>query len=190
MLPTRRFLDWRKMNTIIAGRFNEQVGAERAAAALVVAGFHRDQVATFFVNAAGQHDVHGTHQDPNASAGAHHAGAGAAAGATTGTTVGAAAGLAAIPVLGPVAPLAGAAIGAYVGSLAGALEEMGDPERRVATPRQSGMFVAVGAPSASEQTSAIATLRAEGALNLERAIGGISNGQWNDFDPLSAPVLA
>jgi hypothetical protein len=179
-----------RMNTIIAGRFNEQLVAERAAAALVIAGFHRDQVATFFVNAAGQHDVHGTHEDPNASAGAHHAGAGDAAGVTTGTTVGAVAGMAAIPVLGPVAPIAGAAIGAYVGSLAGAREDMGDPERRAATPRQSGMFVAVGAPSATDQTSAIATLRAEGALDMERALGGIANGQWHDFDPLSTPVLA
>ena len=178
------------MNTIIAGRFDEQSGADRAAAALATAGFHRGQIATFFVNAAGQHDVHGTRQDPNASAGAHNAGAGAAAGATTGTTVGAVAGLAAVPILGPVAPLAGAAIGAYVGSLAGALEEMGDPGQRLAVPRQSGMFVAVGAPSTSEQANAIATLRAEGALDMERATGGITDGQWHDFDPLSTPVLA
>ena len=51
-----------RLNAIIAGRFTEQTSAEKAAAALVVAGFHRDQVATFFVNAAGQHDFHGTHQ--------------------------------------------------------------------------------------------------------------------------------
>jgi hypothetical protein len=178
------------MNTIIAGRFDEQSGADRGAAALAAAGFHRSQIATFFVNAAGQHDVHGPRQDPGAPAGADDAGAGAAAGATTGTSVGAVAGFAAIPVLGPVAPLAGAAIGAYVGSLVGALEEMGDSGQRLAVPRRSGMFVAVGAPSTAEQASAIATLRVEGALDMERAMGGIAEGQWHDFDPLSTPVLA
>ena len=116
--------------------------------------------------------------------------AGAAAGATSGTAMGAVAGLAATPVLGPVGPLAGAAIGAYVGSLAGALEEMERAQPRGATPRQSGMFVAVGAPSASEQTSAITTLRAQGALNMERAVGAIAKGQSHDFDPLSTPAVA
>jgi len=43
------------MNTIIAGRFDEQARAEQAMTALEATGFQRDQIATFFVNPAGQH---------------------------------------------------------------------------------------------------------------------------------------
>jgi len=111
--------------TIIAGRFHEQARADQAAAALRATGFGRGQVATFFVTPAGQHDLSGTTGDPEASAGAHHAGTGAAVGAATGTGVGSVVGLATLPLLGPGAIVAGAAIGAYVGSLAGALEQMG-----------------------------------------------------------------
>jgi hypothetical protein len=187
------------MNTIIAGRFDEQARAEQAITALEASGFPRDQIATFFVNPAGQHDLHGTTQDPEASAGAHHAGAGAAVGAATGTGVGTVVGLATMPVLGPVAALAGAAVGAYVGSLVGALEQMSDPERPAdksvysepgpdeAPPRKSGMLVAVGAATSPEQTSAITVLRAQGAADIERAQGSITQSQWNDFDPLSPP---
>ena len=189
------------MNTIIAGRFDEQARAEQAVTALEATGFPHDQIATFFVNPAGRHDLHGTRRDPEASAGAHHAGAGALAGAATGTGVGTVVGLATMPVLGPGAALAGAAIGAGVGSLAGALEQMGDPGRPVeesassepspdeAPPRKSGMFVAVGAASSSEQANAITVLRAQGAADLERAQGSISQSQWNDFDPLSTPAM-
>lgn len=182
------------MNTIIVGRFDEQARADLAVTALAATGFSRDQIATFFVNAAGQHDLHGTHRDPEASAGAHHAGAGAAAGALSGTGVGAVVGLATVPVLGPVGPMAGAAIGAYVGSLAGALTQMGDSgdakaSHDEALPRKSGMLVAVGAASSSQQTSAITVLRAQGATDLERAQGSITQSQWHDFDPLSTPAL-
>ncbi len=190
------------MPTIIAGRFDEQAHAEQAASALEAKGFLREHIATFFVNAAGQHDLHGTHLDPQASAGAHHAGAGAAAGAVTGSGVGAVAGLATAPVLGPAGPLVGAAIGAYVGSLAGALSTMGDPERSAgqsahvtqaqdeAPPRKSGMFVAVGAATAAEQATAITVLQAQGAVDLERAHGSIALGRWDDFDALSTPATA
>ena len=187
------------MNTIIAGRFDEQARAEQAVTALEATGFPHDQIATFFVNPAGRHDLHGTRRDPEASAGAHHAGA--LAGAAIGTGVGTVVGLATMPVLGPGAALAGAAIGAGVGSLAGALEQMGDPGRPVeesassepspdeAPPRKSGMFVAVGAASSSEQANAISVLRAQGAADMERAQGSISQSQWNDFDPLSTPAM-
>jgi hypothetical protein len=187
------------MNTIIAGRFEQQQGAERAVNALADTGFPRDRIVTFFVNSAGQHDVHGTPGDPDASAGAHHAGAGAVAGAAAGTGVGMVVGLATLPVLGPAAPLAGAAIGAYVGSFAGALENLGSPavgpETRVepepcqeeAIPRKSGLLVAVDAPSPLEQASAISVLRAQGAKDLERSHGSIAQSRWDDFDPLSTP---
>jgi hypothetical protein len=189
------------MNTIIAGRFDEQARAEQAMTALEATGFQRKQIASFFVNPAGQHDLHGTARDPEASAGAHHAGAGASAGAATGTGVGTVVGLATIPVLGPGAALAGAAVGAYLGSLAGALKQMGDPEppagefaysersREETPPRKSGMLVAVGAASSSEEERAITVLRAQGAAEIERAQGSIAQSQWSDFDPLAPPAL-
>jgi len=190
-----------KMNTIIAGRFDEQARAEQAITALEATGFQRDQIATFFVNPAGQHDFHGTAQDPEASAGAHHAGAGASAGAAAGTGVGTVVGLATTPVLGPGGALVGAAIGAYVGSLAGALQQMGVPEgpdgkfanstesRDEAPSRKSGMLVATGAVSSSEEASAITVLRAQGAVDIERAQGRITQSLWDDFDPLRSPTL-
>jgi hypothetical protein len=193
---------WSKqMNKIIAGGFGEQARADQAKTALEATGFPRDQIATFFVNPPGQHDLSGTPRDPEASAGAHHAGTGAALGAASGTGVGIAVGLVTLPVLGPGAAVAGAAIGAYVGSLAGALEQMHPAERPVgesaysarsrdeAAPRHSGMLVAVSAPSSAEEASAITVLRAQGATYIEHAQGSITQGEWGDFDPLSTPAL-
>jgi phage tail tape-measure protein len=188
------------MNTIIAGRFDAQAPAERAVTALEAAGFLHSQIATFFVNRAGQHDLHGTRRDPEASAGAHQAGVGAAAGVVTGTGVGAVIGMATTPVLGPVGPLVGAAIGGYVGSLVGALDQLGEPERVAEetarsdagddnAPGKSGMLVAVGAATSFEQASAITVFRAQGATDMEQAQGSIDQSRWNDFDPLSTPLL-
>jgi hypothetical protein len=189
------------MNTIIAGRFDESARAERAISALEAAGFQRANMTTFFVNAAGQHDLSGTTGDPQASAGAHNAGAGAAAGAAAGTGVGAVVALATLPVLGPGAALVGVAIGAYVGSLTGALEEMGNPDRPAgdsaigepgkdeSLPRKAGMLVAIGTPTSTEEGSAIAILTGQGAADIERAQGTITESLWNDFDPLDPPAL-
>jgi len=190
------------MNTIIAGRFTEQAQADMAVDALLATGFQRDQIAKFFCNPAGQHDLHGTPDDPEASAGAHHAGTGAGVGAATGLGVGTVVGLATIPVLGPGAALAGAAMGAYVGSLAGALEKMGDhghpvgdsvasgPDGDEAPPRKAGVLVAVGAASSLEQVNAVTVLSAKGAADIETAQGSIAHSEWIDFDPLAAPVPA
>ena len=82
------------MTTIIAGRFEQQSGAEDAVVALEAAGFSAERISKFFVMPPGQHDVHGTVNDPDASAGAHHAGTGAIAGATAGGGVGVLAGIA------------------------------------------------------------------------------------------------
>jgi len=84
------------MNTIIVGRFAEQAQADRTVAALSEAGFPPSRTATLFVNPPGQYDRHGTPRDPDASAGAHHAGTGAAAGAAAGTGIGTAVGVATI----------------------------------------------------------------------------------------------
>jgi hypothetical protein len=189
------------MKTIMAARFVEQAQAERAGVALEASGFEHRQIAIFFVNPPGQHDRSGTQRDPDASAGAHHAGAGAVAGAATGSGVGAVAGLVAAPVLGPVGPMVGAAIGAYVGSFAGALENMDDPakargestvsqrNRDEALPRKGGMLVAVSVSTPLDEERAIAVLRAQGAADIECAQGTIAESQWRDFDPLRAPHL-
>lgn len=189
------------MNTIIAGRFDEQARAEQAGSALAAAGCQREQMAILFVNPPGQHDQSGTARDPGASAGAHHAGTGAVAGAATGTGVGAVAGLVALPVLGPGGPMLGAAIGAYVGSFAGALGSLEEPgrapgesvasarNRDEAIPRKGGMLVAVHVATPAEEARAIAILRAQGALDIERAEGTIMEHQWHDFDPVEVPVL-
>jgi len=189
------------MSAIIAGRFDQQARAAEAIVVLEATGFGSEQIATFFVNPPGQHDLHGTNRDPDASAGAHHAGAGAAAGAATGSGVGAAVGLATVPVLGPAGPLVSAAIGAYVGSLAGALKQTGDSERAAgesanserlrdeAPPRKSGVLVAVSTASPAAEASAVSVLRARGAADIERAQGSITQSHWNDFDPLRPPTL-
>jgi len=189
------------MHTIIAGRFDEQLQADQAVSALGVTGFAPEQIATFFVNPAGQHALSGTHEDPNASAGAHHAAAGAVTGALAGTGLGLAAGLATIPILGPGAALAGAAVGAYVGSFGGALNQLkepgtdneapadSEPVLEEAAPRKSGMFVAVDAGTSSEQASAITVLHEQGAVDIEQTQGSIVHSEWIDFDPLSAPAL-
>ncbi len=192
------------MNTIIAGRFDEQDNAEQAVAALQAKGFPRESIASFFVNPAGAHALSGTHQDPDASAGAHHADTGAVAGAIGGTGVGGAVGLATAPFLGPGAALVGAAIGAYVGSLHGTLNQLDDPDEAArkagkeaveegtqpdeAQSRKAGVFVAVAAATAPQETDAITVLQAQGAADLERAQGTVREGDWTDFDPLSAPA--
>ena len=51
------------------------------------------------------------------------------------------------------------------------------------------MLVAVGAASSSEEEKAITVLRAQGAVDIERAQGSITQSQWNDFDPLDPPAL-
>jgi len=193
------------MSTIIAGRFDETVQAEQAVAALQTKGFPGDRIASFFVNPAGAHDLSGTHRDPQASAGAHHADVGAIVGALGGTGVGAVAGLITAPVLGPGAALLGAAVGAYVGSFHGALDQLDDPAEAAKKPteetaetgtrpdeapsRKAGVLVAVSAATAPEQADAIGVLQAQSAEDIERAEGSISDSDWPDFDPLSPPVL-
>jgi hypothetical protein len=75
------------MPNIVAGRFEQQADADAAIASLVRHGFHRDQVASFFVNAPGQHAQFPIGGDCVASPGARAAGGGAAVGAAVGGTV-------------------------------------------------------------------------------------------------------
>jgi hypothetical protein len=55
--------------------------------------------------------------------------------------------------------------------------------------RRSGMWVAVETADDADQTRAIDALGAAGAIDIERAEGAITVGEWNDFDPLSTPVF-
>ncbi|MEP7083901.1 MAG: hypothetical protein ABI854_04115 [Betaproteobacteria bacterium] len=189
------------MSTIIAGRFEEQAQADAAIAALTQSGFASEKIAKFYVTSPGQHALHGTAHDPEASAGAHHAGSGAAKGIATGSGIGAVIGLTTTQLLGPAGPIAGAAIGAYVGSLAGAMEGMEDPKPGMpgdpnagldvdeVEPRKSGVLIGVSVNSDAEQASAVEVLRAQRAHDIEHAEGTIANGDWPDFDPLSPPAL-
>jgi hypothetical protein len=195
------------MTPIIAGRFEQNSEAERAAAALHRGGFDTHDVTVFFINPAGQHATYPIGGDRDASPGAKHADGGALKGAAVGSAVGAGVGLAAAPILGPVAILAGAGAGAYAGSLVGALGDMGEkpvrasdgPEQSessvnapspkdIAPLRHGGVLVAVRAVEFAERVGAVNILRQEGALDIERADGTWRDGSWADFDA-RRPVL-
>ncbi len=177
------------MPTIVTGHFQQQAAARTALDTLTAAGFPVDQLASFFVNPAGQHDLTPVGGDEKASLGLENAGNGAAAGAAIGGAIGIAAGLAAMEALGPGAAFAAAGAGAYVGSLIGAVGNMSDQAQdapaQADSHRQSGMQVAAAAPSVAQQEAAIRILRQCGAIDIEQPEGTIVAGDWSDFDPLS-----
>jgi hypothetical protein len=182
------------MPNIVAGRFEQQAEADAAIASLLRRGFRRDQVATFFVNAPGQHAKFPLGGDRSVSPGAQTAGGGAAVGAAVGGAVGLGVGLAATPVAGPAAVPAALGVGAYVGSLAGALGKL-DPAPADSPPylkapaevRHAGVMVAAHVSDAELQASALEVLRGCGAQDIETADGQWRNGTWVDFDPVAPP---
>ena len=178
------------MATIISGRFEQQDTTQHALEALVAAGFARDRVASFFVNAPGKHGTYPVGGDEDKSPGAKHAAAGAVGGAAGAAVAGAAAG----SLLGPAGAATGALVGAYVGSLPGALaESRGHPEagqsrdeaRRTVEERSAGMMLSVEVVDGRRESMAIRVLQDAGATDLERSDGHIVAGDWVDFDPLS-----
>lgn len=182
------------MGTIIAGRFQQQTAVDDAIEDLVQAGFARESIASFFVNPAGQHDMYPIGGDHAESAGAHGSKEGVVKGAATGAVVGAAA----TAVLGPVGTVTGALLGAHVGGLLGSLSKMKergetgehDEDADNAVPvRRSGMMLAIAVGEHENEADAINALRILGAEDIERASGTITDSEWNDFDPLSAPEL-
>jgi hypothetical protein len=185
------------MTTIITGRFQRQDQADEAMAELVLSGFSSDQATSFFVNPPGQHDLYPVGGDEDESPGTHGASAGAASGAIVGGTVGLAVGIATLPVLGPAAAVAAIGVAAYSGSLAGALDRMGagsgpgqeaariQSEADDALIRKSGMLVAVCTPTSPQQATAIRILFEREAVDVERAVGTFTDGQWVDFNPLA-----
>jgi hypothetical protein len=183
-----------RMPNIVAGRFEQQADADAAIASLVRRGFRRDQVASFFVNAPGQHAQFPLGGDRAVSPGAQAAGDGAAVGAVVGGAVGLGVGLAVTSVVGPVAVPAAAGVGAYVGSLAGALGKMdaapADSAPYAEAPaevRHAGVMVAVHAPEAGQHAGALEVLHVSGAQDIETANGQWRNGAWVDFDPVAPP---
>ncbi|SDR69106.1 hypothetical protein SAMN05216198_0064 [Halopseudomonas litoralis] len=182
------------MHTIIAGRFELQDQADAALAALRQTGFPLEALAAFYLNPNGQHDIYPIGGDDESSPGARKSGLGAAKGGGVGAAIGAAAGLATTPIIGPVGVAIGAGIGAYTGSLVGAVsstdeksdvdEQTGQPSevQPAVTERAPGVLVAVRVDDQSRQ-SAIDTLRAVGAMDVEQAEGELRDGQWKDFDP-------
>lgn len=182
------------MTHIIAGRLQQQDQVEQATEQLVQAGFPRDQISSFFVNPAGQHDLYPVGGDRDKSPGAHESDTGWVTGATAGGAIGAAVGLAGTVVAGPLGPALGALVGAHTGSLVGTLSSMKekgeneDGENEV-PQRQSGMLVAVGTADEHQERTALEVLQGLGADQLEQAEGIIEQGDWKDFDPLMPPHL-
>ena len=177
------------MSKIIAARFNDLSGVKAVIAALPGQGFQPTEFQSFYVNPAGQHDLHPTGGDAHSDEGARHADEGAIRGALIGGCVGLLGGIVAHIVLDNlVAVLAGAALGAYVGSLLGALSKLRSGTKARATvehpvERDPGQMVAIQVDRPGTETRAIETLKRYGAHHIERTEGEWRAGDWKDFDP-------
>jgi hypothetical protein len=182
------------MSTIIAGHFQLQDEIADARLALLGAGFAAARISAFYVNPPGQHDVHALGGDHDKSPGAKESDDGVVKGGATGAVAGAVVGSATIPIAGPVGPVVGALVGAHVGSLYSLhkMKEAGEPDEdgsNVRAPRKSGMLIAVAVDDVAQEGQALDILRRLKALDIERAEGSITSGDWRDFDPNSLPVL-
>jgi len=185
------------MSKIIAGHFALQDQVQRALDSLRSAGFAREQINSFYVNPAGQHDLYPLGGDRDKSPGAKQSDRGMVAGAASGGVLGAALGLSTVAVTGPVGPAVGALLGAHIGSLIGSLsrlkesgeEEAGNGQENMLPQRHAGMLVAVGVAAGEQEARAVAIFRECGALAIEHAFGTIENGDWVDFDPRLPPLL-
>ncbi|MDB5852242.1 MAG: hypothetical protein JWR22_283 [Herminiimonas sp.] len=176
------------MSTIIAGRFEQQTPAHDAVSELVNAGFHSDQVSTFYVNPAGRHGTYPIGGDVNDSKGSEDTGKGMSSGMAPGALVGAVVGAVATPLTGPLGAVTGALVGAHVGSLPGSLSSTnheGSEDPNVLPHRRSGVMVAVTLPQVDWQGKAVEILKSLGADDIECAEGTIANGDWQDFDAIS-----
>ena len=185
------------MADIIAARFETQAAADAAMAALRAAGVAAGDSTCFFLNPPGQHDQYPIGGDAHHDEGTKDAGAKAKAVAAAGSVAGLALGTATGAALGEpgftaAGAIAGAGIGGYVGALAGGLtgSRAGDPGQ--ASPeepveRRGGMMVAVHVGGAVADGEILRVLRAQGALDIERAHGEWRDGRWSDFDPTRRP---
>lgn len=191
------------MARIIAGRFQEQEQVNQVLDAMRDAGIAQERVSSFYVNPPGQHNLYSIGGDREDSPGAHETGTGVVAGAATGSAVGAVVGLTGVPVFGPVGPAVGALVGAHVGGLIGSLSQMKEKgETEESTPeaagsdnamhqRKAGMMLAVAVDvldaASPDEEEIVRLMRVSGGYDIEEAEGSIVSGNWEDFDPLSAP---
>ncbi len=186
------------MALIIAARFSTFDAAGHAAQRLMDAGLPEDALHVFYVNPPGEHDNYPIGGDEAVDPGTRGAprkalGTAAVLGAL-GAVVG---GVLVAPVTDSFVPIiAGTGVGAYIGSLAGAMRGMDRRRHSVAQPhgvektgegRSAGVLLAVN--TTGERAAEIASVLVEsGGREVERAHGRWRNGQWEDFDPLEAPV--
>ena len=174
------------MERIIAGRFQTKGDAD-AVAALIAQYVDTADICIFHNNPPGQHDAFAVGGDEDEDPGAEGAGKSAAATAVAaGLTAGAIGALG-----GPVVALAAAAIGAYSGSLVGAMAGLGNHDDKPRAPerRPGGVMLSVRIANPVNEKRVIATLRAEGAADIEQAHGEWRDGDWADFNPVAAPRL-
>lgn len=187
------------MSTIIAGHFQLQEDTVRAREALMAAGFPEHQISTFFISPPGQHDMYALGGDRDKSPGAKETDSSVTKGVATGGAVGAVVGAATAPVTGPLGAVVGALVGGHLGSLYSfsGMKEAGESEQgsiaNEVEQRPGGMLVAVALGTAAdllvEEQRAIDVFKEQGAHHIEEAQGTIVNGDWQDFNPLSLPVL-
>ena len=173
------------MERIIAGRF-QTVGEADAVAALM-SYIDSADISIFHNNPPGQHGALALGGDEDEDPSAEGAGKSAA---TTAVSAGLAAG--AVGALGgPVVALAAAAVGAYSGSLVGAMTGLEDHDDKPhpTLRRPGGIMLSVRIAEPANEKRVIATLRTEGAADIEEAYGEWRDGDWADFDPVGAPRL-
>ena len=180
------------MATIIAGGFETYVEAQDALKRLAEAGVNSEYLCEFRVNPAGMHDATPVGGDRDESPGAHKADGGAMKGAAVGAVVGTAVGIVATTLAGPVGIVAGAGAGAYAGSLVGGLkggiDQEAQPDHTVVRPAEA--MIAVNASGAGiPEERIVQVFEQAGAWQIERSDGRWEDGEWKDFDPISAPQL-
>jgi hypothetical protein len=174
------------MDRIIAGRFHTK-GEADGAAALIVQYADSADICIFHNNPPGQHDLFGGGGDEDEDPGTRGAGRTAAEFAVAGGIAGGAVGA----LGGPVTAIAAGAAGAVVGSLAGALGGIGDAgdQTHPSDRRPVGIMLSVRIATPLNEKRVIATLREQGAADIEHADGTWRNGDWADFNPAAAPLL-
>jgi hypothetical protein len=158
------------MPNIVAGSFADRQQAEQALRDLAQAGFARDALAAFALDAHGR-------------SAAFPVGDGALADDSVADD--------AVDDWGPrFAVRAGAGI--RVAVIPGALDRFPDDAREGLDPpqRPAGVMVAVHAPQPAEQECALGTLVCAGARSIETADGTWRAGRWVDFDPVAGPEPA
>ena len=156
-------------------------------AALIALYVDAADICIFHNNPPGQHNAFTVGGDEDEDPGAEGAGKSTAA-----TAVAAGLSAGAVGALGgPVVALTAAAVGAYSGSLVGAMTGLGNDDDKLRAPkrRPAGIMLSVHIIGPVDERRVIATLRAQGAADIEQPQGEWRDGDWADFNPAAAPRL-